>query len=86
MRTGSPMSTTPSTSSQRRRPAPVFDDGARLSVCHRRECLVQMPELCGGNRRGDRLRRRGSNAMGIFYAYIPYEGVKLIGVEAADSA
>src|SRR5258705_9114635 len=24
----------------------------------------------------------GSNAMGIFYPYIPYEGVKLIGVEA----
>jgi tryptophan synthase beta chain len=25
----------------------------------------------------------GSNAMGIFYDYIPHEGVKLIGVEAA---
>jgi len=25
----------------------------------------------------------GSNAMGIFYPYIPYESVKLIGVEAA---
>ncbi|WP_334133650.1 tryptophan synthase subunit beta [Tepidimonas sp.] len=25
----------------------------------------------------------GSNAMGIFYPYIPYEGVRLIGVEAA---
>jgi tryptophan synthase beta chain len=27
----------------------------------------------------------GSNAMGIFYPYIPYAGVRLIGVEAAGS-
>ena len=25
----------------------------------------------------------GCNAMGIFYPYIPHEGVRLIGVEAA---
>ena len=54
------------------------------------ECLTQMPELfkelkmaaeqpdavvaCVGG---------GSNAMGIFYPYIPFENTKLIGVEAA---
>ncbi|MDI9854407.1 tryptophan synthase subunit beta [Comamonas sp. 17RB] len=54
------------------------------------ECLTQMPELlkqqhiaaeqpdavvaCVGG---------GSNAMGIFYPYIPFEHTKLIGVEAA---
>src|SRR5467141_445741 len=48
-----------------------------------KECLRQMPEICGcqpdvviacvGG---------GSNAMGIFYPYIPHEAVKLIGVEA----
>ena len=54
------------------------------------ECLTQMPEIfkelkmaseqpdavvaCVGG---------GSNAMGIFYPYIPYENTKLIGVEAA---
>ncbi len=55
------------------------------------ECLVQMPGQIG------RLDGRtgaqpdaviacvggGSNAMGIFYPYIPHEGVRLIGVEAA---
>jgi len=48
-----------------------------------RECLVQMPELCG--RQPDAVIAcvgGGSNAMGIFYPYIPHEGVKLIGVEA----
>jgi tryptophan synthase beta chain len=48
------------------------------------ECKTQMPELacrqpdaviaCVGG---------GSNAMGIFYPYIPVDGVKLIGVEAS---
>ena len=54
------------------------------------ECLTQMPEIfqelkmageqpdavvaCVGG---------GSNAMGIFYPYIPFEATKLIGVEAA---
>jgi len=48
-----------------------------------RECLMQMPELCG--RQPDAVIAcvgGGSNAMGIFYSYIPYDAVKLIGVEA----
>ena len=48
------------------------------------ECLVQMPELCG--RQPDAVIAcvgGGSNAMGIFYPYIPNTDVKLIGVEAA---
>jgi tryptophan synthase beta chain len=49
-----------------------------------RECLVQMPELAG--RQPDAVIAcvgGGSNAMGIFYPYIPHERVRLIGVEAA---
>lgn len=48
------------------------------------ECLVQMPEQIG--RQPDAVIAcvgGGSNAMGIFYPYIPHEGVRLIGVEAA---
>jgi tryptophan synthase beta chain len=48
-----------------------------------RECLMQMPELCG--RQPDAVIAcvgGGSNAMGIFFPYIPYGEVKLIGVEA----
>jgi len=48
-----------------------------------RECLEQMRELCG--RQPDAVIAcvgGGSNAMGIFYPYIPHEGVRLIGVEA----
>jgi tryptophan synthase beta chain len=48
------------------------------------ECLQQMPELAG--RQPDVVIAcvgGGSNAMGIFYPYIPIEGVRLIGVEAA---
>ncbi|MDO8933877.1 MAG: pyridoxal-phosphate dependent enzyme, partial [Rhodocyclaceae bacterium] len=48
------------------------------------ECLTQMPELAG--RQPDAVIAcvgGGSNAMGIFYDYIPEAGVKLIGVEAA---
>jgi len=48
------------------------------------ECLVQMPEMAG--RQPDAVIAcvgGGSNAMGIFYPYIPHEGVRLIGVEAA---
>jgi len=48
-----------------------------------RECLAQMPELCG--RQPDAVIAcvgGGSNAMGIFYPYIPHKNVKLIGVEA----
>ncbi|HMX17468.1 MAG TPA: tryptophan synthase subunit beta [Rhodocyclaceae bacterium] len=48
------------------------------------ECKVQMPELAG--RQPDAVIAcvgGGSNAMGIFYPYIPIEGVRLVGVEAA---
>ena len=48
------------------------------------ECLVQMPEMIGCQ--PDAVIAAvggGSNAMGIFYPYIPHEGVRLIGVEAA---
>jgi tryptophan synthase beta chain len=49
-----------------------------------RECVQQMPELAG--RQPDAVIAcvgGGSNAMGIFYDYIPHESVQLIGVEAA---
>ncbi|HCY62024.1 MAG TPA: tryptophan synthase subunit beta [Oxalobacteraceae bacterium] len=48
------------------------------------ECLQQMPEMTG--RQPDYVVAAvggGSNAMGIFYPYIPYPEVRLIGVEAA---
>jgi tryptophan synthase beta chain len=48
------------------------------------ECLVQMPEMIG--HQPDAVIAcvgGGSNAMGIFYPYIPHEGTRLIGVEAA---
>ncbi|MDE2083160.1 MAG: tryptophan synthase subunit beta [Burkholderiales bacterium] len=48
------------------------------------ECLVQMPEQIG--RQPDAVIAcvgGGSNAMGLFYPYIPFEGTRLIGVEAA---
>ncbi|CUA97868.1 tryptophan synthase subunit beta [Thiomonas bhubaneswarensis] len=48
------------------------------------ECLQQMPEMTG--RQPDAVIAAvggGSNAMGIFYPYIPHENVRLIGVEAA---
>ena len=49
------------------------------------ECLTQMPELTGGRQPDVVLAcvGGGSNAMGIFYPYIPYENTRLIGVEAA---
>jgi tryptophan synthase beta chain len=49
-----------------------------------RECLGQMPALAG--RQPDQVIAcvgGGSNAMGIFYDYIPHYEVKLVGVEAA---
>jgi tryptophan synthase beta chain len=49
-----------------------------------RECRTQMPELAG--RQPDAVIAcvgGGSNAMGIFFEYIPDENVRLIGVEAA---
>ncbi len=48
------------------------------------ECKTQMPELAG--RQPDAVIAcvgGGSNAMGIFYDYIPEAAVRLIGVEAA---
>ena len=48
------------------------------------ECKTQMPQLTG--RQPDAVIAcvgGGSNAMGIFYPYIPLQEVKLIGVEAA---
>ena len=48
------------------------------------ECLVQMPEMIGGQ--PDAVIAcvgGGSNAMGIFYPYIAHTGTRLIGVEAA---
>ncbi|HUJ00641.1 MAG TPA: tryptophan synthase subunit beta [Usitatibacter sp.] len=48
-----------------------------------KECLGQMVAMAG--RQPDAVLAcvgGGSNAMGIFHAYIPYEEVKLIGVEA----
>ena len=49
------------------------------------ECLAQMPELTAGQQPDAVLAcvGGGSNAMGIFYPYIPHEQVRLIGVEAA---
>jgi tryptophan synthase beta chain len=49
-----------------------------------RECLEQMPKFAG--RQPDVVIAcvgGGSNAMGIFYPYIPHADVRLIGVEAA---
>src|SRR5438874_4201153 len=48
-----------------------------------KECVVQMPAMAG--RQPDAVIAcvgGGSNAMGIFHAYVPDESVKLIGVEA----
>ena len=49
-----------------------------------RECVAQMPEVAG--RQPDCVIAcvgGGSNAMGIFHAYVPDTNVRLIGVEAA---
>jgi tryptophan synthase beta chain len=49
------------------------------------ECIEQMPSLNAG-RQPDAVIAcvgGGSNAMGIFHPYIPYEQTRLIGVEAA---
>ncbi|RGE41853.1 tryptophan synthase subunit beta [Comamonas testosteroni] len=50
------------------------------------ECLTQMPEFLGPEKQPDAVVAcvgGGSNAMGIFYPYIPFENTQLIGVEAA---
>lgn len=47
------------------------------------ECLEQMPDMIG--KQPDAVIAcvgGGSNAIGIFYPYIPHQGVRLIGVEA----
>ena len=68
---------------ERRRPAPVPDDGPRLPADHRRRGAP------AGARPGGRLPDAvvacvggGSNAIGVFHAFIPDEGVRLIGCEA----
>jgi tryptophan synthase beta chain len=48
-----------------------------------KECIEQMPTMCG--RQPDMVIAcvgGGSNAMGIFYPYLPHESVRLVGVEA----
>jgi tryptophan synthase beta chain len=48
-----------------------------------KECVTQMPAMAG--KQPDAVLAcvgGGSNAMGIFHSYIPYNDVKLIGVEA----
>ena len=50
-----------------------------------KECIIQMPEMNEG-RQPDVVVAcvgGGSNAMGIFHPYIPFENTRLIGVEAA---
>jgi tryptophan synthase beta chain len=49
------------------------------------ECIQQMPEFTQGKQPDAVVAcvGGGSNAMGIFYPYIPYEETRLIGVEAA---
>ncbi|HEY3050044.1 MAG TPA: tryptophan synthase subunit beta, partial [Polaromonas sp.] len=49
------------------------------------ECIAQMPEFIGKPAPDAVVAcvGGGSNAMGIFYPYIPYENTRLIGVEAA---
>jgi tryptophan synthase beta chain len=50
-----------------------------------KECLTQMPEMTGGAQPDVVVAcvGGGSNAMGIFFPYIPYEKTRLVGVEAA---
>ena len=51
-----------------------------------KECIEQMPKHLGGDQQPDAVIAcvgGGSNAMGIFYPYIPFENTRLIGVEAA---
>ncbi|MCU0804172.1 MAG: tryptophan synthase subunit beta [Burkholderiales bacterium] len=48
-----------------------------------KECIEQMPRMCG--RQPDMVIAcvgGGSNAMGIFYPYLPHDSVRLVGVEA----
>jgi tryptophan synthase beta chain len=49
------------------------------------ECIAQMPNMHNGQQPDAVLAcvGGGSNAMGIFHPYIPFENTRLIGVEAA---
>ncbi len=49
------------------------------------ECIAQMPQFTGGAQPDAVVAcvGGGSNAMGIFYPYIPFEKTRLVGVEAA---
>ena len=53
------------------------------------ECLSQMPDMLGApDKQPDAVVAcvgGGSNAIGIFHPYIPYENTRLIGVEAAGA-
>jgi len=63
-------------------PYPVMVRDFQSVIGH--ECVEQMPELAG--RQPDAVIAcvgGGSNAMGIFHAYVPHAAVRLIGVEAA---
>ena len=72
-------------------PHPLPDDGARLPERDRQEnAIEQMPEPCWPNKSAGQQPDAviacvggGSNAMGIFHPYIPFEKTRLIGVEAA---
>jgi tryptophan synthase beta chain len=51
-----------------------------------KECIEQMPQHLGAGKQPDAVIAcvgGGSNAMGIFHPYIPFENTRLIGVEAA---
>jgi tryptophan synthase beta chain len=50
-----------------------------------KECIEQMPQMAAGKQPDVVVAcvGGGSNAMGIFYPYIPFEKTRLIGVEAA---
>ena len=51
-----------------------------------KECIAQMPGHLGQDKQPDAVIASvggGSNAMGIFHPYIPFENTRLIGVEAA---
>jgi tryptophan synthase beta chain len=51
-----------------------------------KECIEQMPKMTGTQKQPDAVIAcvgGGSNAMGIFHPYIPFESTRLIGVEAA---
>ena len=65
-------------------PAPVSANGARLPVGDRaRSQGSDAGDRGAASDERDRLRRGGSNAMGIFHAFVGDPSVELVGVEAA---